>query len=298
MSSTAPPTHLELGGKTYMLERPTGLKASRALALMRALSKATPRIGEELAEFRRKYERENFLELDRVQARMRYPARPVTDAAGAVMIDEKGAPVMLPSPVDRMSEEDWQATGGVFRAPASPSGPEVIAAIFDTALELAEEHVYKLLALFTITNSELKTHRAAGTLAEALEDRKTELLDDAFADELLELAVACGELVDHHFRRKSAELGDRVGNALRLIGLDWTPTSPSTPTPASTDGPSSSKPSSSTATPASTPDGPPTPSSTPPTTSSSSSEHSSPETTPSESSTTSAEVAEPEPATA
>lgn len=280
-------THeLELAGRRIVIERPTGLKASRALALMRALSKAMPGLQTALAEFRHRYEAENVITLDRVQAKLRYPPRPL-ERDGAPVLDETGEPVLIPSPVDRLTEEDWTAAGGVYRLPASPSGEEVVVALFDLALETAEEHVYKLLALFTIGNEELKRARRDGRVDELVDERVGELLEDAFADELLELAVVAGEVVDHHFRRKAGELGERLGNALRLVGLgSRTPrtTSPST----STDTPSSSKPSSSTDSPANTADGLPTSSSTPPSTSSSSSPSSSPATDESASSPSSA----------
>lgn len=281
-----PPATVTLGNTDYRIERPSGLKASRALALMRALSRAMPELTGELARFRRDYERDNVLELDRVQARMRYPAEPLV-RDGKPLTNEAGDLLMLPSPVDRLTEADWEAAGGVYRVSASPGWGEVLTALFDRALELAESHVYRLLALFTIPNDELKALRKGGGVDDALEQRAELLLDDSYFDELLELAVVVGETVDHHFRRKTADLGDRVGNALRLIGLDWTtkatpdepPTpatsteDPPTPTP-STDGPSSSKPSSSTGSPDST-DGSPTPPSTSPSTDSSSSEQSS-----------------------
>jgi len=287
-----PPTTITLGGDEYSVERPSALKASRALALMRALSRAMPELTTELAEFRREYERANVLELDRVQARMRYPAEPLVRNGEPLTHPptlEDGSPnphagelVLLPSPVDRMSEEDWQATGGIYRVPASPGWGEVIAALFDRALELAESHVYRLLALFTIPNDTLKAYRKAGTLDEEVARRAEALLDDAYADELLELAVVVGETVDHHFRRKVRDLGgftgERMGNLLRLIGLTPTTTS-STPDPpgptTSTDGPQTSRPSSSTDSPESTADGPPTSPSTPPSTSSSASDQSS-----------------------
>lgn len=282
-----PPNTVTLGNTDYRIERPTGLKASRALALMRALSRAMPELTGELAKFRRDYERDNVLELDRVQARMRYPAEPLV-RDGKPLTNEAGDILMLPSPVDRLTEADWEAAGGVYKVSASPGWGEVLTALFDRALELAESHVYRLLALFTIPNDELKALRKGGGIDEALEQRAELLLDESYFDELLELAVVVGETVDHHFRRKTADLGDRMGNALRLIGLDWTTKatpeqdSPATatsteapPTPApSTDGPSSSKPSSLTGSPDST-DGPPMPPSTSPSTDSSSSEQSS-----------------------
>lgn len=277
---TAPPTSIELGGRTYTVERPNARKASRAFALLRALSRAMPELNEDLAAFRRNYERNNIVELDRVQARVEFAPRPMT-RDGELVLDEDGEPRMIPSPVDAMTEEDWERAGHVFRAPKSPTREEVAIALFDKALELGEDLVYRLLALFTIGNDDVARYRKEGTLDERLDERADELLDVAYADELLELAVVCGETVDHHFRRKAGALGDRVGKALNLFGLNTkrtssTPTTTAPPSESSSpDGPSASKPSSSTDLPESTPDGDPTPSSTSPSTSSSSSAESS-----------------------
>jgi hypothetical protein len=68
-----------------------------------------------------------------------------------------------------------------------------------------------------MTNAELK--RAAATdLPAALDERSEELLD-APADDLLELAVAAGEMVETQFVAKVRSLGGRLPNALRLLGL-------------------------------------------------------------------------------
>lgn len=306
----APPATrtLELGGTTVRVERPSALKASRALAGIRALSRAAPELGSDLAVFRRKYEAENVLELDRVQAKLRNPPRPLTDPDGTVRLDpDTGQPLLLPSPVDRLTEADWEAAGGTWRIAVSPSGPEIVLALLDRGLELAELHVYRLLSLFTIPNADLKRYRAEGSLEDRLDARAAELLDDAYADELLELAVVVAETVDGHFRRKVGDLGDRMGNALRLFGIDpsrlrapdtTTPT-PAPPTaPPSNDGPSDTRPSSSTVSPAPTPDGPLTSSSDSPMTSSWSSADYSTPTPNAESSPSTTPEPEPEPAPA
>jgi len=280
-------TTIELGGHEYRIERVSARKASTALALLRALSRSMPELQRDLATFRRDYEANNVIELDRVQAKLRYPPRPLTelteDGVERAVLEADGTPRLLPSPVDRLTEADWERSGQTFKVPASPSTPEVITALFDKALDVAEEHVYRLLALFTLSNDDVARYRKDGSLKDQLADRSDSLLDDAFADEVLELAVVAGEVVDEQFRRKTDELGDRLGNALSLVGLR--PPTRTTPTPApsppapSKDGPSSLTPSSSTDSPAPTPDGPPTPSSTSPSTSSSSSAPSSSETT-------------------
>lgn len=215
-----------------------------------------------------------------MQAKLEFPPQPLL-RDGVLLEDEHGAPVMLASPVDRLTEEDWAAAGGTYRIPRSPSGAEVTVALFDKAMDIAQDAVYRLLALFTIPNRDLSAARKAGRLEDLLTDTVENLLDDAYVDELLELAASVGELIDGHLLRKARDLGPRLDPFLKLVGIDRPTTSSPTPAPASAndgstpsttmDGPSPSRPSSSTGSPASTPDGPPTSSSTPRTTSSSSS---------------------------
>lgn len=288
LSAPAAPT---VAGEPVTLERPSARKASRALAILRAITKAIPEIQSAAAKARIDYERENFVELDRVQARMRYPARPLLDDDGKPILTEANEPVLLPSPVDAMSDADWEAAGGVFRMPQSPTAGELIAAIADLALELAEEHVYRLVALFTMSNEDVARHWKAGDLNEALDDAVDDLLDRAYADELLELAVCAGELVEDQFTRKVSDLGARLGNLRRLFGMAPPSSSSSSttteeapsPTDSSTPGPSSSTPTSSTDSPApADTDGAPTTSSSSPGSSSSSSKNGSTPTTPSD----------------
>lgn len=263
---------LTLGTRTVTVERPNGYKATRAIAGVRALSKAFPELQGDLARFRQAYEADNVVALDRVQAKLRFPPRPILDEDGAVRLDEDGTPLLLPSPVDRLTEEDWTEAGGLYRMPSTPSTEEMVMAVLDRALEVAEEHVYRFLALFTVSNDDLRRYRRDGTLEERLDEAAADLLDDAYADEVMELAVVIAETVDHHFRRKASDLGDRLGKTLATFGLGRPSRQSPAPAPAaatSSDGPSASTPTSSTDSPAPTPDGPPTPSSGSPTTSSS-----------------------------
>lgn len=250
-----------IGGKDRLIERVSARKASRALAILRQLSREAPELQRALADFRREYEATNVIELDRAAARLRFPPRAALNADGEPVLDANGDVILIPSAVDRLTEEDWERSGHVLKVPASPSGAEVVAALFDRALELAESHVYRLLALFLMSNADVKAYRRDGSLDDRLAQEADDLLDDAMADEVMALAVVAGEVVEDQFRTKAAELGGRLGNALRLVGMEWTP-----PTSAPT--PSTSRPTSSTPSPAPT-DGPPTTSSTPPTTSSS-----------------------------
>lgn len=288
--------HLEIGDTLVALERVSARKASAAFAILRSIGADAPELITAWGEFQADYEASHVVELDRSQAFLRYGPRPLLDAGEPVRYPDTievngqaeahpraGELVLAPSPLDAMSEEDWRASDNKLRLPRSPSWGETAAAVFPQALDVAEEHVYRLLALFVTPNDEVKrARRNEGGLKTLLDERVETLLDDAYGDELLELAVTCGELVDAQFMGKARQLGDRLGNALRLLGLDpdllkaqQAPQEPQTPpsgeeTPTastspetSSETPSSSRPTSASDTDAPSADGIPTPSSAP-----------------------------------
>lgn len=277
------PRTVVLGNRTVTIERVSGRKASRAFAELRVIGRAVPELVKAAGRFRTEYEAANVIELDRARANLEYGPRPLTDDEGAVVTYPEGHPkagdlVILDGPLANMTEEAWQAVGQKLTLPRSPSTGELVAAVFPEALDVAEDAVYRLLALFAMTNADVKSYRRDGTLKDKLDELADELLDDAGADELLELAVVAGEVIDDQFTRKANELGGRLGNALRLLGVDpehfraqTTPEGPQTTnlddgetpttTPESTSSSSSSRPTSSTDTDDSS-DGDPTPPST------------------------------------
>jgi hypothetical protein len=280
-----PTNRLELGGSEVLIEPPSGRKASTAFKILRGLEGVTSKLAKVRGAFRREFEEENVVELDRVQARMRFPARPIIGEDDVPVRGEDGELVYAPSIIDNMSEADWQEAGGKLRLPRSPDTLEELAAVLPVALDLAEDQVYRLLALFTISNADVARYRKEGALDDRLAERVDELLDDVMADDLLELAVVVVEVLTERFSAKLTALGGRTGKALAAIGLGGMTTTPatgSTTASTETETPSSdSTPTSPTDSPALT-DGPPTQPSTRPMTSSSSSAPGSTE-TPSES---------------
>lgn len=293
-------TTVLIGGEERTIERLSARKSSRVLAVLRAITDKVPKIITAGTEFRLAYEREHFDEYDRVQLRMQYPAKLLVDGNGEPIREpatyddgtpnpKAGEQVWAPSIADQITEAEWAASGNVFRQPREASDAEVSAHLFALIIEHAEEDLYRLLALFLMSNADVAEAWKSGDWNAELDRRAEELLDNCYGDELLELAVACSERVDDQFVRKARGLGSRLGNLGRLVGLTTSeqqeattnlepiPTIPDEPT----DTPSSSTPNSSTPSPAPT-DGPPTPSSTLPGTSSTNSSDESEETKTSE----------------
>lgn len=283
------PGRVRVGARDYTVERPTGRKASTALRLLRRVDATVKRVTRELGQFERDYARDHALELDRAQARMRFEPEPVIGPDGELVTDRAGAPVLV-SRVDGITAEDWEKAGHVLRLPQLPSREEKAGHVLELVDEAAEAELWRLLALFTLTNAEVKDAKRGQRLDEELDRRADELVDEGDLGELVELAVVIAETFRGQFAAKAGELGGRLGNLGRLLGLatpqeaetpQEAPDTPQTapqatqtddeePTPTST-----SRPTSSTASDAST-DGPPTPPSTPTTSSSSSSANGSP----------------------
>jgi hypothetical protein len=306
-----------LGERTVVIERPSGRKVSRALALLKALSREVKGLTAAWQEAELAYEREHVDELDRAQARMEFPPRVMLDADGAPIREpdtlegpdgpdgeripnpRAGEFVLAPSPVDRITEAEWEASGHKLRLPRRAKARDLVPVILEQAIDQAEDHVVALLALFTMPNEQVAGvwRQGGDKFSEVLREEADRLLDTAFGDELLELAVVCGELVDDTFVRKAQDLGDRLGKAGRLLGLGKAQKAPSTPTseeatqteqeeeqtppqtPTSTPPPEDSTSSSSSESEGPS-DGSSTPPSTPPMTSSSSSAPSSEQRTP------------------
>jgi hypothetical protein len=257
LESRAPLADTADEGEREVVLQPFSLrKGLRVLHTLRWISQSVPQILKAWADFTREYEAANVTEIDRAFARVEYAPRPlmdeepllgddgraITDQLGQALVRRTprlvdGVPVMGPDPLAHLTEEDWQASGNRLRIPRSPSVEERVAAIFPMALEVAEEQTLALLALLSMTNEEYDAAakgKGAKDAQAAIDARKDELLSAPMYD-MLELAIAAGEMVEQEFvGRAKRELADRLPNALRLFGMSpssrsETPTTSQTP---------------------------------------------------------------------
>lgn len=198
------------------VERFTVAKAMRAITLFGLIQKQVPHINKLMAEFRHEYRRNNAIELDRVQAKMRFGPEPVLGDDGNPLLTDDGDVLTVPSPIDRMTAEDWERAGQVLRLPSSPSMGEVMFAVFPEAWEHAEQPVRKLLALIAMPNDQVSRHVAAGTIQDELEEYAREVIDQAYLEEVMELAAVGAEAFEQQVFEKAKSVGTRLGN---LFGL-------------------------------------------------------------------------------
>jgi hypothetical protein len=236
---------VRVGDRTVIVGRFRGYKATKMMQEAAAIGRRYPKIGKDLAAFKQAYGDENQIALDRAAAEFK-----------------------LGEAAREISDKAWDSSGGVIRLRKSPTFEEQIVAIFPDLFEHAQQHVVRLLALVAASNSELREAYDDGDDAgvdRMLEQRGRDLLFEADAEELLDLALAGVEVGKAQF----APMRERLGKLMGQLGLQTAPTTETAPDPATTAKPSASpttpprsetRPPSSTDSPAPTA-GPPTPSS-------------------------------------
>lgn len=197
---------LTLGTRNVTVQPFSGRKIIRAMKLLRGITEGAPEVLEAWAKFTSDYEKNNSVTLTRAEALFEFP--PAVNEAGVTVRAGR---------LDHLSDDDWAASGNKITVPKTPGNGEKIAAVFPKAMDLAEESVTRLLALVAIGEPELKAAR--GDVEAKLDELAEDLLDAPY-EELLHLAVLGGESVDEQYVRKAQVLGDRVGNAARLVGLN------------------------------------------------------------------------------
>jgi hypothetical protein len=263
-----------IGGEPRSLGDFSAYKAFKAMELMAAAESVVREVVREGARFKREHEAENFVVMDRAEARRQFRPRPLErivreegeDGRIAVreepVLDAAGEPVLGPDPLGHLTDADWEASSNQLRISESPSERMQGAAMIPIAFRLGREQVMRLLALVLAANSDLERWETDGDVDAELDQAARALLHRARADELLELAGAalqlCREQVAGPFERlmeterttfaqpDSEPEEGKVPEPMQVEIEDETPSSPasSTDSPAATAG---SPPSSSTA---------------------------------------------------
>lgn len=212
---------IKVGGQDITIERFTLTKGMRVITLLQLIQKLVPQISREIAEFKREYSQTNIIELDRVQAKMRYGPTPVVNEAGDVQLDEHGGVLTIASPIDRMSEEDWERSGQTLKLRQAPSNEELMLAIFPLIYEHAQAPLVRLLALVAMPNADVERYAAVSgdKLWEEVDAFAARVIGPAYLEEIMELAVTAAEQVEGQVMTKAKGLGERAGKLAGLLGI-------------------------------------------------------------------------------
>jgi hypothetical protein len=159
---------------------------------------------------------------------------------------ERPAPSWSPAALESMTEEDWQARGNAPppRAAVDPSSRSPTS--FADALELAEEHVYRLVALLAMPNADVKRYRKRRLPRAARRARRRAPRRRRPTSSSSSPSSPARSSTSSFRARSTSSALDRLGNALRALGVEpralqpqTSPQPPQTapqPAPATTDG--------------------------------------------------------------
>lgn len=213
---------VQIGDRTVTIERFTLAKTVRIITLLTELQRQVPEVTREWATFRKDYGDTYAVELDRVQALVQYPDRPVFDADDNPVILDDGSVATLPSQVSKLTDEDWDRVGQVFRLPASPSPPEVFMHMAPIVFDRAQEPAMRLLALVAMENEKVSKYVASGSLYERLDEFAHDVLDDADLADIMELVAVAAEVIDTSVLAKARTLGKRLAPLRAMFGFSPT----------------------------------------------------------------------------
>jgi hypothetical protein len=212
-------TKVTIGGDERTVPALNGVRALEALRLVQEIMQLAPELMRKRAAFVKKYGEDNAETLTRGQAKVRFPPIPVY-RDGELDRGPDGRPLTMESPIDRMSEHDWQSMGNVLVIPGKPSDIEVGLVMIQDVMQKALDPFTRLLGLLMARNDDVLTHMLdAGDLDDWLKVQGRDILHKADLDELIELVVVAIEVSNNKVQRKLTTLGERVGNVLSVFGL-------------------------------------------------------------------------------
>lgn len=194
-----------IGGEDRSIADFSAFKALLAMSEATAAQDVFDQVLTAGAAFKRRYEAEHFVTMDRAEARRQFAPRPLLEEVpiehdGKILADDgvpllrrvpmlrDGEPVMGLDPLGHLSDADWEASGNVLKVPDSPSRDLIVTAQVEAGFRLGRPQALRLLALALASNADLEKWDGEGG------DEKIRAELDAEAKRLLHRASA-GELM-------------------------------------------------------------------------------------------------------
>jgi hypothetical protein len=210
---------VNVGGRQCEVQRFTLTKALRAITLLNVIQGLVPDGAQQLGEFIAEYRRTHVEELDRVQAKLQFGGEiPVIDE-GKPVLKADGTLLTIPAPIEQLTEKDWERAGHVFRRREDPPTSALVAAVFPTIADRAEEPLLRLLAICIIPNDDFSRYARDGTWEEKADGVVHEILEPAYLEDVIELTVIIGEVLEGSVLAKLSEVADRSGKLLTRLGI-------------------------------------------------------------------------------
>lgn len=210
---------VQIAGETVYIERPSTLKGTRGLVAFQEIGNRVPEVIDAIGDFRTKYMRANGVAMSRAQAKAEFSPRPLV-LDGEFLRDDKGEIIYGQGDLDSISEADWERSDQSLVIPGAPPDEPLLAlAILPKITQDAPDQLFRLLAIFLVSNADLKAWRIDGSIDNMIERAGYQLQEDSFLDELPLIVTAIGEVMDQNLRRQFSEIGDRMGEVMAAFGL-------------------------------------------------------------------------------
>jgi hypothetical protein len=177
-----------------------------------------------MAEFKRRWEAEHYVELERSEARREFRPKVLyrsrlSDDGTVIeepMLGPDGEPLLGPDPLGHLSEEDWAASGHHLRVSDSPSRDMQWASIVPLAFQKGRKQVVRVIALTLISNTELEEWDEADRDLDAeLDAAARKLSHRSQPEELLLAATAIVGLLQEQLGGPFEEFAAQVGGVLK-----------------------------------------------------------------------------------
>jgi hypothetical protein len=170
-----------IGGQEVVIEEPTIAKVEEIGKKLARVGDGAPELQRRLAAFTREYERDNYLELDRLQAKVQVPKR-----------------------VEKLSESDWKQLGQKIKLPQSPTGMEQLLAMMPYVFDTAREQALEVVGLLMVDDDLMEDTNAVD---KKVKENVRVLRYRAKPSELIKLMSECTEIVDEVKEHQKEQLG-------------------------------------------------------------------------------------------
>jgi hypothetical protein len=187
---------VEIGGREVVIQEPTIAKVEEIGKKLSRVGKDAPELQTRLAKFTRDYERDNYLEMDRMQAKVQVPHR-----------------------IEKLSESDWKQLGQKIKLPQSPTGTEQLLAMLPYVFDTAREQALEVVALLMV-DDELMDQ--PNEVDKAVEENVRTLRFKAKPSQLIKLLNECRAIVDEVMEHQKEELGNLRAFVQRITQDDST----------------------------------------------------------------------------
>jgi hypothetical protein len=227
-------THqIEIGGEPRTIAEFSAYKAGLALEYIDRILDQVGDIGEKLATYGATYRRDHAERIPRAEARRRFRPLPMLDpnTEGTeneqLLTDAEGKPMLGPDPLGHLTEEDWQASGNALeRLGSPPTRFEEVAYVFHLAMSAgARELVQELVTLVLTPNGDLEKWDIdeSTDVKQRLGEETRQLVHRVKGSTFwLEAVIVAAELIEEDFGGTIRDLGNRMGNVGRLLGVGTT----------------------------------------------------------------------------